>query len=328
MAQSLQRIEPGTGGITRRAAGRGFSYVSANGKHIRSEKILARIAGLAIPPAWTQVWIVSQPNAHIQATGVDAAGRTQYIYHPKWREIQDSEKFIRSLAFAQRLPTIRRGVARDLRQEFNGQRRALAAGVRLIDRTGLRVGGAAYAKENGSFGATTLQRRHTDIEGTLLHLKFRGKSAGEWDLLVKDELLTNYLGSMPHTPRSAPALSYAVTSGRRKQWKPISDTALNSYLEELAGHGFTAKDFRTWQGTVVAACSLSRSLHSGTTSPDAVTAAIADAAAWLHNTPSVAREAYINPRVIALYEQGIVADLRKGRDRAVYELLAGSPRRR
>lgn len=324
VGEPLHRIEPGTGGITRRVAGRGFTYISANGQRIRSETLLERIHQLAVPPAWTHVWIASQPNAHIQATGVDAAGRTQYLYHPRWREIRDSEKFIRSLAFAQRLPTIRRAVTRDLKRVTDGRRRTLAAGVRLIDRAGLRVGGAEYAMENGSFGATTLQRRHVTVEAELIHLVFRGKSAGAWDVRLRDKLLSEYMVSIPRTPRSGPAICYAITAGRRKEWKPVSDTDINSYLGEIAGHGFTAKDFRTWQGTVVAACSLSRSSRSGASSPQAMTAAVREAAEWLHNTPTVARESYVNPRVLALFEQGIVADLARNRDSAVYALLTAS----
>ncbi|WP_287930116.1 DNA topoisomerase IB [Arthrobacter sp.] len=324
MDETLRRVEPGTGGITRRVAGRGFTYVTARGRRITATKTLERIDGLTSPPAWSHVWIATQADAHIQATGVDDAGRTQYIYHPRWREIRDGEKYIRSLAFAQRLPTVRRIVSRDLKQDVDRRRRALAAGVRLIDRAGLRVGGAAYAEENGSFGATTLQRRHVGIEGNVLHLVFRGKSAGNWDVRVRDELLLNYVASVPRTPASGPALCHAVRSGRRKEWHGISDADVNGYLGDIAGHGFTAKDFRTWQGTVVAALSLARSSRSGATSPEAVTAAIREAAEWLHNTPAVARDSYVNPRVIALFEQGIVAASGRQKDRAVLALLSGS----
>lgn len=322
MDETLRRVSPGTRGITRHVAGRGFSYASANGRRISSERLLERIRSLAIPPAWSDVWIASQSNAHIQATGVDAAGRTQYIYHPRWREFRDGEKFVRSLALAQRLPTIRRAVTRDLKQTEDGRRRALAASVRLIDRAGLRVGGAAYAEENGSFGATTLQRRHVSVQGDVLHLVFRGKSAGDWDVRIKDELLRDYFASVPRSPRSGPAICHCSLSGRRKQWDAVSDTEVNSYLGDVAGHGFTAKDFRTWQGTVVAACSLARSLRSGATSPEAVTAAVREAAAWLHNTPAIARDSYVNPRVTTLFEQGTVAELGGQRDRAVLALLS------
>lgn len=323
MTQQLHHVAAGTGGITRKAVGRGFSYVSANGRRISSPALLARIEALAVPPAWKQVWVASDPRAHIQATGVDAAGRTQYLYHPRWREMRDDEKFIRSLSFAQHLPALRRAVTRDLKQQLDARKRALAAAVRLIDRAGLRVGGVAYANENGSFGATTLQRRHVHAEGAELRLLFRGKSAGTWDVHLRDPLLGDYFVSVPRTPRTGPALSHAVVSGRRKEWRPISDSEVNAYLGRIAGAGFTAKDFRTWQGTVVAALSLARSQRSGATSPAAVTAAIRDASDWLHNTPTVARDSYVNPRVIALFEQGRVADLKRKPDSAVLALLVG-----
>lgn len=319
--QQLHHVKPGTGGITRKTAGKGFAYISANGRRISSAPLLARIDNLAIPPAWDQVWISSDRRAHIQATGVDAAGRTQYIYHLQWRELRDDEKFIRSLAFAQRLPALRRAVTRDLKQEQDARKRALAAAVRLIDRAALRVGGAAYADENGSFGATTLQRRHVTAEGDALHLLFRGKSAGAWDIHLTDALLGEFFTAMPRTPRRGPALSHPVTSGRKKTWQAISDSEVNAYLGTVAGSGFTAKDFRTWQGTVAAALSLARAQRSGASSPAAVSAAIKEAAAWLHNTPAIARDSYVNPRVIALFEQGQVAALNRQPDTAVLALL-------
>ncbi|MGP5726210.1 hypothetical protein ACTXOR_10545 [Arthrobacter rhombi] len=226
------------------------------------------------------VWIASQPNAHIQATGVDAAGPTQYLYHPRWREIRDSEMFTRSLSFAQSLPAIRRTVSRDLKQDQDPQRRALAATIRLVDRAGLRIGGREYARDNGSYGVSTLQRRHVDVEDGHVHLHFTGKSSGVWDVRLDDDLLYDVFAGIPQTPRSASAVCFAT--GRRKDWHGVNETDINA---DLAGHGFTAKDFRTWQGTVVAASSLARALRVGTTAPEAVTAAVQEAAAWLHNTP-------------------------------------------
>ncbi|POH57833.1 DNA topoisomerase IB [Arthrobacter glacialis] len=321
MIEELRRVEPGRGGITRRRSGHGFSYWSANGRAIKSEHMLGRVRDLAIPPAWSEVWIASQTNAHIQATGVDDAGRTQYIYHPRWRDARDEEKFVRSLAFAQRLPTIRRRVSLDLKQTVDGRRRAMAAGVRLMDRAGLRVGGAAYAQENGSFGVATLQRRHVAVHGRALELAFRGKSGGAWKIRVTDELLRDYFTSIPRTPRTGPAICRAVREGRRTRWEPISDAEINNYLGDIAGHGFTAKDFRTWQGTAVAALSLSRSHRSGVPEPEAISEAVDAAATWLHNTPAIARGSYINPRVLLLFEQGVVANLKRQPDSAVLALL-------
>ena len=327
MVQELHHVAAGSGGITRKVVGRGFSYVSANGRRIGSAALLARIDALAVPPAWKHVWIASDARAHIQATGVDAAGRTQYIYHPRWRELKDDEKFIRSLAFAHRLPTMRKIVTRDLKQKEDARLRSVASAVRLIDRAGLRVGGAAYADENGSFGATTLQRRHVRVQGKEIHLRFRGKSAGNWEVHLSDGLLGDYFASVPHSPGNGPALSHPVVSGRTKRWQPISDTEVNAYLGKVAGEGFTAKDFRTWQGTVVAALALARSQRSGSSSPDTVAAAIREASEWLHNTPAIARDSYVNPRVIALFEQGRVASLVPQPDRAVLALLTtGAPK--
>ncbi|MHA7268701.1 DNA topoisomerase IB [Arthrobacter sp. HLT1-20] len=247
MVEELRHVEPGRGGIIRRRAGQGFSYWSANGRAIKSERMLVRIRDLAVPPAWSEVWIASQNDAHILATGilatgVDDAGRTQYIYHPRWRDARDEEKSVRSLAFAQRLPTIRRRVSIDLKQTADSRRRAMAAGVRLMDRAGLRVGGAAYAQENGSFGVATLQRRRVAVQGRALELVFRGNSGGAWKVHVTDELLRDYFASMPRTPGTGPAICSAVREGRRTRGEPISDTEINNYLGDIAGHGFTAKD--------------------------------------------------------------------------------------
>lgn len=319
--EKLVRVEPGRGGITRRRSGRGFTYLSANGRRVRSERILSRIEALVIPPAWTDVWIASQPNGHIQAMGVDEAGRRQYLYHPKWREMRDSEKFTRSLSFAQSLPSIRRSVTRDLKRTCDGRTRALAAAVRLIDRAGLRVGGQEYADENGSFGASTLQRRHVTIEDDTVHLRFKGKSAGDWDVVLDDDLLLAFFEEIPKSPRGAPAICYAVTSGRRREWKGVSAGDINNYIGDLAGPHFTAKDFRTWQGTVIAARSLAHAFRRGLTAPEAQRAAIKEAAERLHNTPAVARDAYINPRVVELFEKGRVADLKRQPDQAVVRLL-------
>ncbi|QCU77238.1 DNA topoisomerase IB [Citricoccus sp. SGAir0253] len=322
----LTTVTPGTGGYTRRRAGRGFTYWGANGRRITHEDTLERIRGLAIPPAWTQVWIAAEDNAHIQATGVDDAGRTQYLYHPQWRQARDAEKFERSLSFGRTLPAVRRRVTRDLKpageqDEVAGRRRALAAAVRLMDRGALRVGGTEHTGELEAFGAATLQRRHVDVDGPQVHLAFRGKSGSQWDLTLEDEALAEFFDAVPATPRKAAAVCYPVRSGRRREWKGISAADVNQYLKDLAGLEFTAKDFRTWQGTLAAARSLARSHRSGSTSPQAVTIAIKAAAALLHNTPTVARDSYVDPRVVDLFEKGRVMSLRGQPDRALLALM-------
>ncbi|SEA32711.1 DNA topoisomerase-1 [Bowdeniella nasicola] len=302
---TVRRVEQGSGGFTRRRAGKGFTYWGANGKRVTNDKQLQRIKDLVIPPAWDDVWIAASADDHIQATGVDDAGRLQYIYHPEWRAQQDDEKFIRSLAFAEALPSVRRRVTKDLKGS-DERARALAAAVRMIDTMGLRVGGSQYAKENESFGASTLQRRHVEVTKSIVHLTFRGKSGGEWDVRVKDAALAEFFDSRPKTPRSALAVCWPEQQGRRRTWHGVSAADINAYLAEASGGHFTAKDFRTWQGTVVAAQALSRAAKAGDTSPEAVTAAIKTTAEWLHNTPAIARDSYINPRVIELFEKGTV----------------------
>jgi DNA topoisomerase-1 len=355
----LETISPGTGGYTRRRAGRGFTYWGANGRRITREDTLERIRGLAIPPAWNQVWVAAEENAHIQATGVDDAGRTQYLYHPQWRAERDAEKFEKSISFGQTLPALRRRVTRDLRSgaqdrdggaasratgtgrgaarggtarggtaagqaEATGRRRALAAAVRLMDRGALRVGGKEHSGQLEAFGATTLQRRHVEVQGAEVRLVFRGKSGSEWDLTLWDADLAEFFAGVPLTPRTAPAVCYPVKSGRRKEWRGISAEAVNEYLTEIAGLEFTAKDFRTWQGTMAAARSLARSHRAGATSPEAVRIAVRASAELLHNTPTVARESYIDPRVLDLFEKGRVMDLTRQPDRALLALLTGS----
>ncbi len=317
---SLHRVEPGMGGFSRRRAGRGFTYWAANGHRISDGDQLNRIRDLVIPPAWQDVWIAADPDAHIQATGVDQAGRTQYLYHPGWRAQQDHEKFIRSLAFAQTLPELRRRVTRDLRGR-NERRRALAAAVRLIDSLALRVGNEVYAEENGSFGASTLQRRHVDVQDDTVHLVFRGKAEAQWDVRTRDRDLARFFTDRPRTPRSAPAVCWPEQTGRRRAWRGVSAAEINEYVGRAAGGHFTAKDFRTWQGTVVAAGALGRALGAGETSPRAVTEAVHVTAEALHNTPSVARSSYINPRVIELFEKGVTIQGRPS-DRKILDLLS------
>lgn len=324
----LVSVTPGEGGISRKGAGRGFTYKGTNGKRISDDETIERIKSLVIPPAWTQVWIASEENAHIQATGIDEAGRTQYIYHPAWRVQQDEAKFEKSLAFAKALPALRRAVTRDLKpgkkDDDGPRRRALAAAVRLMDKGSLRVGGSEQSGQLEAFGATTLQRRHVEVDDPHVHLTFRGKSASEWDVVIKDAALAQFFSEAPKTPRTAPAVCYPVQQGRRREWKGISASDVNDYLTDIAGLEFTAKDFRTWQGTLAAAQALARAHKAGSTSPEAVKVAIEATAELLHNTPTVAREAYIDPRVIDLFEKGKVMSLRGGADSSLLKLLSGS----
>lgn len=321
-AVRLRRSRLDRPGITRRGAGRGYSYTDAKGQRITDPDVLERVNALAVPPAWTDVWICPFANGHIQAVGVDGAGRKQYIYHPRWREKQDRDKFERSRELGGRLPRIRRAVTQHLGQTRDPRLRALAATVRLIDIGGLRIGSEDYARTNGSFGASTLLRRHVEIDGDELRLSFIGKSGKDWELKVKDAQLARFVRELPPGGPNDTLLAYEDVTGSVVS---VSGSAVNEYIGTVAGGFFTAKDFRTWQGTVVAARALAGMpdgrTASATVAKRAVNEAIKQASAWLNNTPTMARKSYVDPRVIDLYHSGVVMDRKRQPDAAVYALL-------
>ena len=301
---------------TRRRAGRGFTYSDEDGRTVRSAEHLERIRALAIPPAWRDVRIASSPFAKVQATGIDDAGRTQYLYHPRWRERRDARKFARALALAARLPAIRRAVTRDLRGARGPRAQALAAAVRLVDRAGVRVGGRRYAQTNGTFGVTTLQRRHVRLEGREAAFDFPGKSGAAWQFRLRDADLAHYFEGLPKRGARQPALGYDDGAG----FQPLGAAAVNGYFREIAGLSASIKDLRTWGGTMVAAASLDSSYGKGLDADAAWKHAVAQAAEWLHNTEAVARSSYVDPRLRDAYEAGRTAST----DSAVARLLAES----
>lgn len=288
--------------ITRRRSGKGFSYWTADGEHLEDPAQLSRIKALVIPPAWTEVGIAADPEAPLQATGLDQAGRIQYLYHPRWREQQEQEKFARSLRFAAVLPRVRRRVTVDLRGD-DERLRALAVALRMIDTMALRVGGEQYAEENGSFGVSTLRRRHVELTEDGIRLLFRGKSGGTWDVGSRDPQLRRFFGDRPRTPTGAAALCWPERRGRRVIWHGVPAAEINAYLGTAAGGHYTAKDFRTWQGTTAAARAMAAADRRGLAPGDAVSQAVDEAAALLHNTKAVARSSYIHPELISRFEQ-------------------------
>ncbi|WP_077489308.1 DNA topoisomerase IB [Sinomonas mesophila] len=301
----------------RRRAGRGFTYRDADGRRISSEEDLERIRALVIPPAWRNVRIAASPRSRIQARGVDVAGRTQYIYHAAWRQRQDARKFRRALELADRLATVRRRVTADLRGARGPRLQALAAGVRLVDRLGMRVGGRRYARQYGTFGVTTLQRRHLTLDGDRITFDFPGKSGLRWSLELTDADLARYLRSLPQGAPTGHALGYDDEQG----FSTVGASALNSYLRECAGMGVSAKDLRTWRATVLAARALARSLEAGAGPDVAWRAAVGKAAAWLHNTPAVARSSYVDPALLTAYRAGRAVPPASRSERAVTRLL-------
>lgn len=295
-------------GVTRSRAGRGFTYFDENGQTIVDAELRARIEHLAIPPAWTDVWIAPYENGHIQATGVDAAGRRQYIYHPTWREQKDRIKFDRALALAESLPVARRFVTLDLRRAEPDRERALATAFRMLDTGSLRVGSERYAEEHGSHGLATLLCSHAQVSGATVNLDFPGKSGQEWGSVITDPDLATVIRSLKRRGANARLLAFRSEAGAA--WQPLHSPDINAYVKERAGDEFTAKDFRTLHGTVAAAMSLARSgpQPSEAKRRRALAQAMRDAAEVLGNTPSIAKSSYVDPRLVDAFGAGETID--------------------
>lgn len=302
----LRRTNASAPGIRRLKAGTGFSYRDDDGTVIRDPQLRSRIDTLAIPPAWTDVWICPYPNGHIQATGMDAAGRRQYIYHPTWREQKDRIKFDRVLALAESLPTARRFVTMDLRSAGMTRARVLAAGFRMLDTGSLRVGSERYAEANGSHGLTTLLCAHATVSGDTVSLNFPAKSGQEWESDITDPDLAAVVRALKRRGSNARLLAYRDERG----WHPVAAADINAYVKERTGEDFTAKDFRTLHGTIAAAISLARQgpKSTPTARKKAVAEAMRDAAIVLGNTPAIARASYVDPRLIDHYNSGLTID--------------------
>ena len=279
-------------GIRRRHGARGFEYVGARGRVIRSEAIVARIRKLAIPPAWTDVWICRDAHGHLQATGRDARGRKQYRYHERWRELRDADKFAHMVEFARSLPAIRRRVAEDLKRPGLPREKVLATLVRLLETTCMRIGNERYAEENDSFGLTTLRNRHVKVAGTRVEFEFRGKSGKFHKARVDDPQLAGIIRHCRELPGQA-LFEYLDGDGKPQA---IASQDVNDYLKEISGEDISAKDFRTWAGTVFVATQLSK--REGPVGPSHMVAAVREASRRLGNTPAICRKSYVHPRVL------------------------------
>jgi DNA topoisomerase-1 len=289
-------------GIQRRKRGKGFRYLDADGAAVTDEATLERIAALAVPPAWTDVWICSRANGHLQATGRDARGRKQYRDHAKWRAHREETKFGRMAEFGRVLPAIRARVEEDLHRHGLPREKVLAAVIALLERTRIRVGNDEYARANKSFGLTTLLDRHASISSTSVRFHFRGKSGKEHEVTLQDRRLARIVKHCQDIPGQR-LFQYADEDGNRHH---IGSAEVNDYLREIAGDDYTAKDFRTWAGTVIAAGAL-RHIPRPTTEADAsrdMLAAIDAVADELGNTRAVARASYIHPDIFAAYQEG------------------------
>lgn len=316
----LRRAKPGTdAGIRRRRSGRGWAYVHDNGRRVSAED-RERAESLAVPPAWTDVWIAADPRAHIQAIGVDDAGRTQYRYHPEWRERRDGVKHERALDLAESLPAMRRRVTRDLALEGLPRERVLAAALRMLDAVAIRAGGDTYAEERGTRGLMTLLCRHAKVTGDAVRLRFPAKSGQRFDVTIDDPALARCVEELL-TRRSGRSrlLAWRDDEGAHA----LRDADLNAAVREATGGEFTAKDFRTLHGTLVAAESLAqaRDVATKTARNRAVREAIKSVSEALGNTPTVAKSSYIDPEVFARFEQGATMGLKGSRERALLDLL-------
>ena len=289
-------------GIGRRRAGRGFVYTSPDGKRIRDRAELERLRKLAIPPAWTDVWICASANGHLLATGRDAKGRKQYRYHPRWRSVRDEAKFERTAAFGEALPPLRRRVRKDMMRSGLPKEKVVATVVALLDRCFARVGNEEYAKTNGSFGLTTLRDRHASFDGTTMRLRFRGKGGKTHEVEVEDPRITHIVRRCRSIP-GQDLFQYVDGGGEAK---PIGSSDVNDYLRDVTGQEFTAKDFRTWAGTVACARELAGAEpgRTGRARDRAILAAIDVVAGELGNTRTVCRTSYIHPDVIDGYTDG------------------------
>ena len=312
----LRYVTDAEPGIRRRRAGRGFSYTDPDGRRITDRRLLARIKSLAIPPAWTDVWICPSPSGHLQATGRDARGRKQYRYHPRWRHARDEVKYERIIAFGQALPRIRKRVDRDLGLPGLPRERVLAAVVRLLEKTRVRVGNEEYARENRSFGLTTLRNRHAEVGHSRIRFRFRGKGGKEQDVELSDRRLARIVARCQDLPGQA-LFTYLGEDGEPRT---VDSADVNEYLREITGQDFTAKDFRTWSGTVLAAWALSEleEFDSEAQAKKNVVRAVEAVAEHLGNTPAISRKSYVHPTVIDAYLDGDV--VRAARERAEQRL--------
>jgi DNA topoisomerase IB len=340
---ALTRSELTAPGIRRRRCGRGFRYVAPNGKPLADDAARARIKALVIPPAWEDVWICPDKDGHIQAVGTDVAGRRQYRYHDRWREQRDREKFDRMLEFGRALPHVRTVVEDHLGGSALSRERVLAAAVRLIDLGFFRSGGDEYAAENGSFGLATIRREHVTCHRDEITFDYIGKSGKRHRETVADDLASPVVRSLRRR-RSWPDCDDLLVFRSGSHWHNVTAENINDYLRDISDGDFTAKDFRTWHATVLAAVGLAVSqeaAESPATRKRAIARVVQEVADYLGNTPAVARASYIDPRVIARYEEGLtiassLADLGKGQEfgdvatkghaeRAVLELLTSAP---
>jgi DNA topoisomerase-1 len=301
-ASGLVYVDEQGPGITRKRTGKSFAYHDQHGKLIKHPALLRHIRAIAVPPAYEDVWICPDPNGHIQATGRDERGRKQYRYHPRWRALRDETKYEHILEFGRILPRLRQRVAADMKRSGLSRRKVLASVVSLLEKTLIRIGNADYAKENKSYGLTTLRNRHVAINGNELRFEFKGKSGKLWHLAVKDRRVARVVRACQDLPGQH-LFQYVEADGSRQA---VTSSDVNCYLREITGRDITAKDFRTWAGTVLAAMALSEfaSFDSAAAAKRNLKAAIERVAKRLGNTVTICRNCYVHPAILDAYLDG------------------------
>ena len=308
-------------GILRKPWGKGFSYVKPDGSRVTDKAEKEQLKSLAIPPAYTDVWICTSPKGHILATGRDDKGRKQYIYHPKWREVRDKAKYNRMIAFGEILPELRQRVEKDMAQPGLGRDKVLATVVKLLETTLIRVGNAQYAQNNESYGLTTIRKKHVEVHGNTVTFDFTGKSGKEWHIELEDERIAAIISECEDTP-GYELFKYFDENGERVD---VESAHVNEYLHRISGQEITAKDFRTWAGTVLAALALEEfeAFDSETQAKKNVVRAIERVAKQLGNTPTIARQSYVHPQVIDAYMDGSLRESLKQRAEKKLKKLRG-----
>jgi DNA topoisomerase-1 len=302
----LRRVDCSGPGIRRRRRGKGFEYLNGEGKRIGEPSVLERIRELRIPPAWEDVWICPYPFGHIQATGTDAAGRKQYLYHDLWRERRDREKFDSMVEFAEALPRVRRRVAKDLKRTGMTRERVLACAVRLLDRGFFRIGSEDYAEENDTYGIATMRRRHATVSGDVVTFDYESKGGAHRVQSIGDREVAGIVRTLKRRRGGGHDLLVFKRAGR---WVDVRSSDINEYVKAVSGGEFSAKDFRTWSATALAAVALAVSGEAATGSKAArtraKTRAVKEVARYLGNTPAVCRASYIDPRVFDRFDGGL-----------------------
>jgi DNA topoisomerase-1 len=308
----LEYVDDSQPGFTRRKLRKKFAYFDLDGARITDEEVIQRLNKLAVPPAYTQVWLCPKANGHLQATGRDARGRKQYRYHARWREVRDSNKYERMLEFAAALPKLRARLDVDLSKPALGREKVMATVVGLLESTLIRVGNARYAKTNRSYGLTTLRNRHVEVKGSAIHFHFRGKSGVEHEITLKHPRLARVVRRCREIPGQQ-LFQYLDNDGQRHT---VTSSDVNAYLQEVTGAEFTAKDYRTWAGSVLTLALLrGEAFEPDKLAKSKIVDVVKDVSARLGNTPAICRNCYIHPAVLTAYTEGKLAKLPKARKR-------------